>query len=421
MGKDDVVITGMGVATPLGHDLESVWSRLASGSTAVRLLEPLQFGGARVQDFVPAEHVPAPRVLRTTNPQTVYALAAARRAWAHAGFAGVVSNIEPTRFGIYVGSGESEMRPEQFFPALEHSVDASGHFDLEAFATKGLELVDPYLALLSLSNSALCYISVAHQLMGPNNTYVKSSVSSTQALGEAAWVIRHGYADAMMVVGSDALSDSLAMLGYDSIGLLCRAKESVETAMRPFDRQRSGFLPGEGAGALILERESAALRRGAKIFGRILGFGQATDAQHLLELPPDGGELKTAIESALSDAELTPDSVDFILADGIATVDGDASEAAALARAAGGGLRQTPVSATKPISGHLGAASGVVESIHALLMMQHALVPPVPNLREPSADLHFVSGRGLSRKLAVGLHVARGIGGQNAAILLGGA
>jgi 3-oxoacyl-[acyl-carrier-protein] synthase II len=419
VGKDDVVITGMGVATPLGHDTEQVWGRLVSGATAVKRLEPLGQGGSKLENFVPGEHVTAPRVLRTTNPQTIFALAAARRAWANAGLGGDATGIEPTRFGINVGSGESEMRPESFFPALEVAVDAQGRFDLEAYAKKGFELVDPYLALLSLSNSALCYISVDHRLMGPNNTYVKSSVSSTQALGEAAWVIRHGYADAMMVVGVDALSDPLAIVAYRSIGLLCEEKESVETAMRPFDLRRSGFLPGEGAGALVLEREDVAQRRGARILGRVLGFGQATDALHLLEAPPDGGELATAIEEALAEAGLGPEDVDFIVADGTATVPGDASEAAAIARAAAGGFRKTPITATKPTSGHLGAASGAVESIHTLLMMQHGAIPPVPNLEQPAADLGFVRGRSQLRKLSVGMHVARGIGGRNAVVLLG--
>jgi 3-oxoacyl-[acyl-carrier-protein] synthase II len=415
-----VVITGMGLATPLGHDAEAVWSRLASGATAIRLLEPLTQGGATLKDFNPHEHVSAPRVLRTTNPPTIFALAAANRAWTNAGFACASPPIEPTRFGVYVGGGESEMRPENFFPALDVAVDAEGNFDLDTYAKKGLELIDPYLALLSLANNALCHVSIAHQLMGPNNTFVKSSVSSTQALGEASWVIRHGYADAMMVVGVDALSDTLAMAAYNSVGLLCRDRESVETAMRPFDKRRSGFMPGEGAGALVLEREEIARRRGARILGRVLGFGQAIDALHLLEPPPDGGELPTAIEAGLADAAIAADEVDFVVADGVATVADDAAEAAALQRAAGGGFRKTPITATKPLSGHLGAASGTVECIHALLMMQRGCVPPIANLEQPAADLGFVTRRAHESKLCVGMHVARGIGGQNAVLLLGG-
>jgi 3-oxoacyl-[acyl-carrier-protein] synthase II len=415
-----VVITGVGLATPLGHDTETVWARLANGATAIKLLEPLNQGGSRLEGFEPHEHVLSPRVLRTTNPPTIFALAAANRAWANAGFAGNSPPIEPTRFGVYVGGGESEMRPENFFPALDVAVDAQGNFDLETYAKKGLELIDPYLALLSLANNALCHISIAHQLMGPNNTFVKSSVSSTQAIGEAFWVIRHGYADAMMVVGVDALSDTLAMAAYNSVGLLCREKESVETAMRPFDRMRSGFMPGEGAGALVLEREDGARKRGARILGRVLGFGQGVDALHLLELPPDGGELTTAIETSLADAAVPPDRVDFIVADGTATVSGDASEAAAIARASGGAFRRTRITATKPLSGHLGAASGAVESIHALLMMHHGRIPSIANLRQPAADLHFVMDQAHDGKLHIGMHIARGIGGQNAVLLLGG-
>jgi 3-oxoacyl-[acyl-carrier-protein] synthase II len=424
VSNEDVVITGIGIATPLGHDPESVWGRLVAATSAIRLLEPLGRGGSVVDDFVPREHVSAPRVLRTTNRPTILALAAAHRAWADAGFGGsttAATPYEPMRFGIHVGSGESEMRPETFFPGLDAAVDEHGRFDLDAFVESGLEAIDPYLALLSLSNNALCYVSIDHQLMGPNNTYVKSSVSSTQALGEAALAIRHGYADAMMVVGVDALSDALAIAAYDSVGLLCTDRASVTTAMRPFDRRRSGFMPGEGAGALVLERAETAARRGARVLGRVLGFGQATDTCHLLEPPPDGGALVAAIEEALADAGLAADRIDFVLAAGEATVPGDASEAAAIARASGGGLRRVPVTATKPLSGHLGAASGAVESIHALLMMQHRRLLPIANLEEPAADLRFVAGRGQEAELARGLHIARGIGGQNAAVVLGGA
>jgi len=419
VNNDDVVITGIGVATPLGHAPEAVWNRLAKGATAIEMLEPLSQGGSRVADFVPKEHVTAPRILRTTNRPTIFALAAAKRAWADAGFEGAQASIDPMRFGIYVGSGESEMRPESFFPGLESAIDAQGCFDLDAFAKKGLESIDPYLALLSLANNALCYISVAHQLMGPNNTYVKASTSSTQALGQAFWTIRDGYADAMMVVGVDAMTDPLTMVAYNSVGLLCRDRESVETAMRPFDGKRSGFMPGEGGGALVLEREQSARKRGARIIGRVLGFGQATDAVHLLEPPPDGGELATAIEGALADATISAEQVDFIVADGVATVHGDASEATAIARAAGGGFQKTPITATKPISGHLGAASGAVECIHALLMMQHRQLPAIANLERPVSDLHFVANRAHEGQLGVGIHIARGIGGQNAVVVLG--
>jgi len=420
VSKHDVVITGIGMATPLGHDAETVWSRLIDGATAVKPLEPLGQGGSIVENFEPSEHVGARRILRMANRAVTYALAAARRAWNDAKLEGA-SAYEPTRFGIYVGSGESEMRPESFFPGLENAVDQNGNFDVHAFARTGLEAIDPYLALTSLSNNALCYVSVAHQLMGPNNNFVKSAVASSQALGEAAWIVRHGYADAVMVVGVDSLSDPLAMVAYDSVGLLCKDTRDVATAMRPFDRSRSGFMPGEGAGALVLEREDSARRRGAPIHGRVLGFGQATDAFDLLVAPADGGSLPTAITSAIEDAEISPERIDFIVAHGSATQAGDASEAAGIGRAAGGALQKTPLTATKPLSGHLGAATGAVEAIFSLLMMKQGRVPPIVNLKEPGVNptLGFVTERPLTGKFGVALHVARGISGRNAVLVLG--
>ncbi|WP_394834232.1 hypothetical protein LVJ94_47810 [Pendulispora rubella] len=420
MNKHDVVITGIGLATPLGHDAESVWGRLVDSKSAVRTLEPLGQGGSAVEDFDPVEHVKQRKILRMTNRATVFSLAAARRAWADAGLEGSTA-YEPTRFGIYTGSGESEMRPEAFLPGLTHAIDERGHLDIGAFARTGLDNVDPYVALTSLSNNALCYISVAHQLMGPNSNYVKSAVASSQALGEAAWIVRHGYADAIMVVGVDSLSDPLAVVAYNSLGLLCKDTERVGSAMRPFDRARSGFMPGEGAGAVILESAEGARRRGARVHGRVLGFGQATYVVDVFEGVSDGTGLTTAIGDALADANLAADRVDFIVADGSASVHGDASEAKGIARVAGGALRTTPLTATKPLSGHLGAATGVVESIFGLLMMQHGQVPPIHNLDDPAVDpsLGFVTEQPLKGRFHAGLHIARGLGGQNAVLVLG--
>ena len=422
VSKHDVVITGIGLATPIGHDADAVWGRLVEAKTAVKRLEPLGQGGSTVEDFNPAEHVKQKKILRMTNRATVFSLAAARRAWADAGLEGEPA-YDPTRFGIYTGSGESEMRPEAFLHGLAHAVDEHGRLDVGAFARTGLDDVDPYVALTSLSNNALCYISVAHQLMGPNSNYVKSAVASSQALGEAAWIVRHGYADAVMVVGVDSLSDSLAMVAYNSLGLLCTAPTEVGAAMRPFDRSRSGLAPGEGAGAVVIESAEGAARRGARVHGRVLGFGQATYVVDVFEGVSDGSGLTTAITEALADASLPADRVDFIVADGSASVHGDASEAAGIARVAGGALRKTPLTATKPVSGHLGAATGVVEAIFSLLMMKHGQLPPICNLRDPAVDppLGFVTERPLPGQFRAGLHIARGLGGQNAVLVLGSA
>lgn len=418
----DVVMTGIGLVTPLGHDPDAVWRRLVESTTAVRRLEPLGRGGSTVEGFDPTEHVKQRKILRMTNSATVFALAAARRAWADAGLEDATA-YEATRFGIYTGSGESEMRPEAFLPGLARAIDEHGRLDIKAFAQTGLDNVDPYVALTSLSNNALCYVSAAHQLMGPNSNYVKSAVASSQALGEAAWAVRHGHADAVMVVGVDSLSDPLAMVAYDSLGLLCPEGREVEASMRPFDRSRCGLVPGEGAGAVVIESAQGARRRGARIRGRVLGYGQATDMFDAMEAPSDGSALATAVDDALADAALTPERVDFIVADGSASPHGDAAEVAGIARVGAGALLRTPLTATKSLSGHLGAATGVVESIFALLMMQNGALPPIWNLRHPGVEpsLAFVTEQPRLGRFGVGLHIARGLGGQNAVLVLGSA
>lgn len=415
-----VVITGIGLVTPLGDNPEQVWSRLSRGETAVKPLSgyPTGQGGATVENFKVQDEVTPKRLIRMVNPATCFAIGAAKRAWQAAGLA--QGDIPADRFGIYVGCGESEMQPESFFPGLELAINAGGQLDMEAFARQGLEAVDPYIALTSLSNNALCYISIAYQLMGPNNNYVKSGVASSQALGEAMHLIRYGYADAVMVVGVDSLTDPLAVTSYNSVGLLCQDTAEVERAMRPFDENRKGFMPGQGAGAIILESEAVARARGAHLYGRVLGFGQSADGFHLLDTPRDGGQLPRAIYNALGDARLKPEQVDFIIAHGNASDHGDLSEAQGIYQAVDGQLRQTPLTATKPVSGHLGAASGVVESIFALLMLQQGTVPPVLNLEQPdeSCSLGLVRETPYQAELKVGMHIARGVGGQNAVLII---
>jgi 3-oxoacyl-[acyl-carrier-protein] synthase II len=419
-----VAVTGIGLVSPLGHDPETAWSRVLGGRTAIRPLAdyPSGQGGAVVEEFDAAAEVNPKRILKMVNRSTALALAAARRAWRDSGLAQTVR--DRTRVGLFVGAGESEMRPEAFFAGVGPAMEQTGAFDLRAYARSGLEFVDPYVALTSLANNALCYASVEHQLMGPNNTYVKSGVASSQALGEAMWTIRHGYADAVLVVGVDCLCDPLAVASYESAGLLCEQTSGVEGWMRPFDRSRCGFMPGEGAGALVLERSDHARERGARILGRVLGFGQAMDTFHLLDTPPDGGRLPIAIATAIDDAGLVPEDLDFLIAHGNATPRGDDSEAAGIAAAAGGTLTRTPITATKPVSGHLGAASGAVEAIFALHMLRDRLVPPVLNLQSPDSaaeSLNLIRERPHAGELEVGVHVARGIGGQNAVLVLGSA
>jgi 3-oxoacyl-[acyl-carrier-protein] synthase II len=415
-----VVITGIGLVTPLGNSPEAVWSRLASGESAVHALEqyPTGQGGATVRDFDPAQHVQPRRILKVINRATSFALAAARGAWADARL--VEGDIAPERFGIYVGAGESEMQPESFLPGLELARDSQGAFDPQLFAAVGLEAIDPYIALTSLSNNALCYISIAHTLRGVNNNYVKSGVASSQALGEAKWAIEEGYADAVVVVGVDCLTDPLAITSYNSVGLLNATSQRVQQAMRPFDVTRAGFVPGEGAAALILENERVARRRGARVHGRVLGFGQATDTNHIIDPPSDGGRLPATIGDALLDANLQPEDLAVVIAHGNATVRGDLGEAVGIGGAVNGGLRTTPVTATKPLSGHLGAASGAVESVFGLLMLRHGFIPPIANLIQPDEGmpLNLVQKTGVHSDGRTALHIARGIGGQNAALVI---
>ena len=419
--RNTVVITGLGLATPLGLDLDTVWSRISQSETAIK---PMPHylpgrGGAMLEDFYPEEHVRPKRILRFVNRATSFAMVAARNALEDAGVSEGV--IDPERFGIYTGTGESEMKPEIYFPALEKAIDEQGQFNLAQFAQEGLDQLDPYVGLTSLGNNALCYISIVHKLMGPSNNYVKSGVASSQAIAEAVQALRYGLADAILVVGNDWLTDPWALAAYDSIGMLCTDCWDVAGSMRPFDAGRRGPLPGEGAGALVLETAQVAEKRGAHIYGQILGYGEATDTWSFGAPPPDGGVLPLAIEEALADAQVTPEQVDLIIAHGNSSPGGDTSEAQGIYHALSGRLRHVPITSTKPYTGHLGAASGTVETILALLMQQHATVPPILNLTEPdvACSLNFVMNQSLKCAPNILLHIARSVGGQNAVIIIG--
>jgi 3-oxoacyl-[acyl-carrier-protein] synthase II len=418
--QSTVFITGMGLLTPLGEDVQEVGARLLKGESAIQSHSHYlpSRGGAMIENYDPDKRIRPKRILKMMNRATTYALIAAQNAWQDSGLA--QNEIAPERFALYTGTGESEMKPELFFPALEGTLDEQGQLDLADFASEGLERLDPYAGLISLGNNALCYISIAHNIKGPSNNYVKSGVSSSQAIGEALRCIRYGYADAALVVGVDCLVDPWAYSAYDSIDYLCKETQDVARRMCPFDKKRNGFMPGEGAGALILESEQSATARRARVYGRVLGYGEATDTYSMTTVPIDGGKLPLAIEEALRDGMIEPEDLDLIISHGNATLSGDLSEAQGIARAAQGLLCNTPVTATKPYSGHLGAASGVIETIFALLMIQQRTIAPIANLTQPDegCSLNFVMERPVEKQVSYFIDIARSIGGQNSVVLV---
>lgn len=416
--RHEVVITGVGLVTPLGREEDAVWERLTEGPPAVEPLDGCLPGsrGAVVRDFDAAREIRPRRILRMVNRVTCLGLAAADAAWRDAGLEPDV--IEPERFGIYTGTGESELQPDDFLPGVAESLDDHGRLDLDRWATHGIEQLDPYLALTSLANNALCYASIAHRLMGPNNNYVKSATASSQALGEAMRAIRHGRADAVMVIGLDSLTNPMAVAAYNQAGLLC----PPGSAMAPFDAARRGFLPGEGAAALVLERAGVAQARGARMRGRLEGYAQGMAGGWPDGEADAGPRIAGLVERCLADAGRSAGDVDFVVAHGDATTAGDLAEARAIALVCGGRLAGAPVTATKPRTGYLGAASGTVEVALGLAMAARGVVPPVANLErtDPRIELDLVRGRPRAARLQAGLHLSRSVAGQFAALLFTG-
>jgi 3-oxoacyl-[acyl-carrier-protein] synthase-1 len=311
------------------------------------------------------------------------------------------------RTGVYVGQGGSSYQNDyEFFPLLTTANGDLGTFGRELAAT-----VNPMWLLRSMPNNVVCHIGIRHGLKGPNACVTNHSVSGSLAVIEAAAALRAGEADRALAVGHDASIEPQVVLYYHQLGLL-----SVD-GLWPFDARRSGSLLGEGAAALVLETESAAVDRHARVFGEFLGGGCATEAEGLLPIRADGDGLAGAIALALDDAEIRPDEVGMIVAHGSATRLSDASEALAIRRVFG--ATAPPVTAFKWAFGHPLAASGILDSVLALLALRHGVVPGVATLHEPDPDLGSlpVSKLPQAPRSDVALVLNRGFGGTNTALV----
>lgn len=413
-----VVITGMGMVSPLGTGLLPGWARMRAGESAVgpiTAFDATRFPScvaAEVTGFDPPRFIPDRKLIKYMHKSSTFAVAAARMAFEDSGLAS--GEIPSDRLGIYIGSGVTGLEAQDFFSAFNLAV-RDGCLDLGLYGREAIHLVNPTFLLSALSNNGLCFISIFLQARGPNNNIVKSGTASAQAIGEGVKVIQRGDADALIVGGYDSLVTVSAFLQYSSVNLL-----TTRQVCRPFDRRRDGFAPGEGAGIMILECLDHARARRAKVYGEIVGYGCACDGYHLLDLPPAGEGMQIAIRAALCDADLSPADIDYILAHGNATRQGDWSETSALKAVLGKHAYRVPITSLKPMLGHLGAAACAVELQAGILSMQESIALPTLNYEQPdpACDLDYV-GEGVRRHAArVILCLSRGVGGQNAALIV---
>ena len=416
-----VVVTGSGAICAAGTSPEEIWQAVWTGRSAIRPIQQWDASGwptslaGEIRDLGPRNLVEDRKLHKLLQRTDLLGLYVAGRAIDDAGLVAYREALEPAdaaafndRTGVYVGSGGGGYQSQhEFFPLLTIAKGDLGTFGRELAAT-----VNPMWLLRSLPNNVLCHIGIRYGLKGPNACVTNHSVSGSLAVADAAAALRAGEADRALAVGHDAPIEPQMVLYYHQLGLLSA------DGLWPFDARRSGSLLGEGAAALVLETEAAAAARRARVLGEFLGSGCATEVEGLLTIPPDGDGLTRAIALALDDAGIRPAEVGMIVAHGSGTRQSDASEAAAIHRVFG--ATAPPVTAFKWAFGHPLAASGILDTVLALVALRRGVVPGVATLRELDPDLGNlpVSAGPQAPRSDVALVLNQGFGGSNTALLL---
>jgi 3-oxoacyl-[acyl-carrier-protein] synthase II len=406
--KQRVVITGLGVMTSLGKDLETFWGSLMEGKSGVGMIESFDVSeyptriAAEIKDFNPEDYMDK-KEARRMDRFVQFAVAATLSAVKDAGL-NIQEDTDPERVGVYVGSGIGGLSTweEQHKILLE----------------KGPKRVSPFFIPMMIANMASGQISMITGAKGPNSTAVTACATGTHSIGDAFKTIAHGDADVMICGGAEATISPTGVAGFCALRAMSTRNEEPEKASRPFDTGRDGFVMGEGAGILILESLEHAQKRGAKIYGEVIGYGMSGDAYHMTDPDPDGAA--RCMVKAVKDAGIAPEQVDYINAHGTSTPVGDRSETTAIKKAFGDHAYKLAVSSTKSMTGHLLGAAGGVEALICALALKHGIIPPTINLenQDPECDLDYVPNVPRQADLNIVMSNSFGFGGHNATVVL---
>lgn len=400
-----VVITGLGVVSPLGLTLEAHRDALRQARGGVRAIEAFPVDGVptravgEVRDFSPkALAIDKNRKLLNKNLKYMardiqLAVAAAERALDDAGLA-EPGAVEPTRIGIDLGAGMISTELDELAPAINLSTRPDGTFDFETYGRVGIPEIVPIWLLKYLPNMLACHISVLNDCQGPSNTITQGESASNAAIGEAVRIIERGKADVMVTGAGDSKIHPLSLIRMNLLGQLSRWEGPEEGACRPFDRRRSGWIPGEGAGILILEGLDHARQRGARIYGEVLGYGCASDGNRQGGLDDRGTGVELSIRAALRDARIEPAAVGHVNAHGAGIVSYDLAESSGLNRVFG---RKVPVVGLKGYMGNLGSGSGAVELIGSLAAVNDGFLPATLNCDDQDSECRIDVVAGTSR------------------------
>lgn len=425
--KRRVVITGMGWVTPLGWELEPVWKRILGGESGIVPVTifdartyPSQFA-AEVKDFnlkdFLGEHYDRHK---SANRNAGFALAAAEMAWEHAGLNGT-GGIDPEFVGVYLGAGEGPIDFDNFMLAAISGWNAeTRELDAVKWAEVAHERLDVIREFEQDPNCAAGHIACRFNAQGPNFNTLTACAASTQALGEAAMLIRRGDADIMISGGAHSMIHQLGMTGFNRLTALSTRNDDYRTSSRPFDRTRDGFVLGEGAGILILEERENARRRGARILAEIIGYGSTADAFRVTDMHEEGRGPAAAMRAALADAGVKPEDIDYVSAHGTSTEENDKIESLAIRAVFGDYAPKLPISSVKSMLGHLIAGAGSVELITCVLALRDGVIPPTMNYQhpDPNCDLDYVPNQARKADLKICLSNSFGFGGQNDTLIV---
>ena len=402
-----VVVTGLGAVSPLGNDVKTTWENMKKGVCGIDIVTKFditdykcKFAG-EVRDFDPTLYMPKGDV-RKTDLYCQYAVAAATQAYEDSGM--TAESVEPERFGVYIGSGIGGIHTL----VTEHS----------KLVEKGPGRVSPFFVPMMISNIASGTVAIKYNAQGPNVAIVTACATSTNSIGEAYRAIKHGYADAMLAGGSEAAITPLCFAGFISCQALSQSEDKNRASI-PFDKERAGFVMGEGGAVVMLEEYEHAKARGAKIYAEICGYGNTCDAHHITAPRPDGQCASRAIQLAAQEAGMSDADNIYINAHGTGTPLNDSSETTAIKQALGEQTaKKAAISSTKSMTGHMLGAAGAAEAIVCVLALKEGILPPTIHYEQPdpACDLDYVPNTARKAQASLALSTSLGFGGHNACL-----
>ena len=404
-----VVITGLGAVSPVGNDVESCWKNLLAGKSGIGPVTKFDATGYRCMiagevKGLDTEAIIGPKEAKRLDLFCHYAVVASDEALAQAGLT-EAKGIDETRAGVIVSSGIGGLT------TIEDQI--------RSLAEKGPKGVSALSIPMMISNMASGYVAIRHHLKGPNFCIVTACASGLHSIGEAYWMIVRGDADVMVCGGTEAVVEPFSLAGFGSLKALSANNEDPEHASRPFDKDRDGFVPAEGAGVLVIESEEHAKKRGANILAEIVGYGLSADAFHITAPAENGEGSQRAIKMAFQHAGLPYDALDYVNAHGTSTRLNDTTETTSLKMVLGERAKQIPVSSTKSMTGHMLGAAGGFESVVCVKSIMHGVVPPTINYTtpDPDCDLDYVPNEAREVDVRLALNNNLGFGGHNASVL----